>query len=91
MARRWTPALFKMLDARTTSHVDGHKRTIQAALDRGWVEPRRGWTEAPASRYHRRARATESVWTVIGYRITDAGAVALADERCRRKVLDQTR
>lgn len=88
MKPRWTPAIFRMMNAAAdadTARVSGQKRTIIAAMDRGWVEPVRGWVEAPAGRYHRRARATEQVWGVVGYRMTSAGAVAVANERHRRK------
>ncbi|GGY89016.1 hypothetical protein GCM10010327_19720 [Streptomyces nitrosporeus] len=85
MKARWTPALFLMMTKAENGNVDGHRRTVDAALNRGWVEPVRQWTERSASRYHRRARATEHIWTVVGYRVTLAGVQALADERERRK------
>lgn len=85
MEVRWTPALFLLMNKAEGGTVDGHHRTIDAALNRGWVESVMGWTEEPASQYHRRARATERVWTIVGYQITLDGARALDEERDRRK------
>lgn len=86
MAFRLTEAQFKVLGAaRNTGIVHGNPRTVRSLEALCLVEAVRGWTEISASRYHRRARATERVWGTIGHKLNDAGRMAWNTESYRRK------
>lgn len=85
MTQRLTQVQFSALDAASPSGVvTAHARTLRVMEELGMVVAITGWLEVSASRYHKRAQATERIWGVTGYKITDRGRQALNTEKYRR-------